>query len=117
MTLSWMPERATSGQLFRVYRQGELLTETAKLTATDGAVVGTTILYSVRVADPNGYLSAAQTIRVLVGGGVVDEHGERIPDTIRLGERAADQSHRHDRHPALERRRRSRRPRRLSRLP
>ena len=82
VTLSWMPERATSGQLFRVYRQGELLTETAKLTATDGAVVGTTILYSVRVADHNGYLSAAQTIRVLVGGGVVDEHGERIPDTI-----------------------------------
>ena len=82
MTLSWLPERVTSGERFRVYRDGELLTETAKLTATDDTAVGTTILYSIRVADTYGYLTAAQTIRVLVGAGVVDEHGERIPDTI-----------------------------------
>lgn len=82
VTLSWAPERVESGERFRVYREGDLLTETEKLSASDDAVPGTTILYSVRVADTCGYLSAAQTIRVLVGAGVVDEHGERIPDTV-----------------------------------
>ena len=48
----------------------------------DGADPGKTIDYSVRVADAYGYLSASQTIRVLVGSGVVDELGAPVPDTF-----------------------------------
>lgn len=80
VTLSWTPERGAKGATYRVYRDGMLLAETPKLVASDNAALGSTVVYSVRSADAQGYLSAPRSIRVLVGRGVVDERGEPVPD-------------------------------------
>jgi hypothetical protein len=83
VTLAWRSDGVSSGLLYRVYRDGRLLTETDTHGAHDSAAAGTTVSYSVRVADTDGYLGAARVIRVLVGLGVVDERGMVVPDTIR----------------------------------
>jgi hypothetical protein len=83
VTLSWAaPERTGSRGQYRVYQAGGLLTETTKLVVGDDAEAGATVEYSVRVADAYGYLSSPRAIRVLVGSGVVDEHGAPVPDTF-----------------------------------
>lgn len=82
VTLSWTPGQAAPGRRYRVYREGKLLTETTRLTATDSATPGATITYGIRVADAVGYLSAIRTVRVLVGTGVVDDHGTPVRDTF-----------------------------------
>jgi hypothetical protein len=80
--LSWAPGSVSPGRRYRVYRDGRLLSETTRLTAVDDGTPGTTNVYGVRVADAVGYLSAVQTVRVLVGTGVVDEHGATVADTF-----------------------------------
>lgn len=82
VNLSWTPPSAATGLLYRIYRGGRLLTETGKLSTTDSAAVGTTIIYTLRAADQYGYLSPPQTLRILVGTGLIDDYGQFIRDTI-----------------------------------
>lgn len=82
VTLRWTPAIASPGLLYRIYREGRLLVETAALWANDTAQIGTTAVYTIRATDPPGHLGPARTIRFLVGKGLVDETGWLIRDTI-----------------------------------
>ncbi len=81
VTLTWTPVAARAGTLYRVYRDGRLLTETAGLRTSDTAVAGATIVYAVRAVDADGLLGEPRILRVLVGRGLVDDRGELAADT------------------------------------
>jgi hypothetical protein len=65
VTLSWPAAAGMTNSVYRVYRDGELLSETTKRSFIDSARIGATV-YAVRVADADGYLSSARTIRFTI---------------------------------------------------
>ena len=80
VTLTWTPAAKRAGTVYRVYRDGSLLTETDGLRTSDSGAVGTTIAYAIRAADADGFLGEARTLRVLVGKGLVDDRGDFVAD-------------------------------------
>src|SRR5262249_53086323 len=74
--------RAAGAFLYRVYRGETLFAEVGALMATDVAPIGSTLVYTLRAADADGYLSAPQTIRFKVGAGIVDGTGAIVRDSV-----------------------------------
>jgi hypothetical protein len=67
LTLSWPAAATATSPVYRLYRNGRLLTETTARTFTDDARIGTTV-YTLRVADADGHLSPSRTIRFTIPG-------------------------------------------------
>ena len=83
VTLSWSSASDDSGQTsYRLYKNGKLLGETTKMSVSDRAQRGETIVYGVRAADASGNLGPLAEARFQVGLGIVDESGNLVRDTV-----------------------------------
>ena len=85
VTLSWPAATDQSQFSYRVYKNGELETQTSEREYADSESIGETVVYGVRAADVHGLLSLRLTVRFKVGFGIVDEAGRVLRDTVPPG--------------------------------
>jgi hypothetical protein len=81
VSINWGAASGT-GNVYRVYRDGTFLGQTAEPKFTDKLTTGATASYTVQAEDALGNLGPAQTIRFTLGLGLVDGAGSLVRDTV-----------------------------------
>ena len=80
---SWGPSTDDTGPVaYRVSRDGVFFDEVVAGSASLGALLGSTSVYSVRAVDSVGRLSEPVSLRFTAGLGIVDLSGRLVRDTV-----------------------------------